>query len=63
MSDLTPRQRECMALIDRGFMAKQIGPMLGISVKTVGCHIEQAVVRLHAKTTAHAAVLYVREYE
>jgi DNA-binding NarL/FixJ family response regulator len=39
LDDLTPREREVLQLIARGYMYKEIALRLGISVKTVEAHV------------------------
>jgi DNA-binding CsgD family transcriptional regulator len=43
---LTPRQREIVSLVSRGFAAKQVARQLGISVKTVENHKTRIFARL-----------------
>ena len=39
LDELTPREREVLQLIARGYMYKEIAQRLGISVKTVEAHV------------------------
>lgn len=43
---LTPRQREVADLVARGLSSKAIAKELGVSVRTVHCHVRQAARRL-----------------
>ena len=45
---LTPRQLDCMALVEKGLTSKQIGRELGISSRTVEQHIASALDTLDA---------------
>lgn len=54
-SDLTGREREVVALIDRGFSNKEIAQRLGIEVATVKNHVHSILGKLHVRTRAEAA--------
>jgi PAS domain S-box-containing protein len=54
IATLTPRQREILEFVGRGFMSKQIAYMLNISVKTVETHRAQLVRALGVKTSTQA---------
>ena len=54
IATLTPRQREILELVGRGFMSKQIAYMLNISVKTVETHRAQLVRALGVKSSTQA---------
>jgi DNA-binding NarL/FixJ family response regulator len=43
---LTPRQREVAALVAKGYSNKRIARTVGISPRTVECHIQTAAARL-----------------
>ena len=58
--DLTPRQHQVMFFTARGLNGPEIGKRLGISPRTVEIHRGQAVRRLGARNSAHAAVLFDR---
>ena len=49
---LTPREREVLQHIARGYMYKEIAAQLGISAKTVEAHVS-AVLRKHQLSSRH----------
>ncbi|SDE57953.1 helix-turn-helix transcriptional regulator [Ruegeria marina] len=51
---LSPRERECLALISEGLTSKQIASRLGLSPKTIDLHIASACRRLDAMNRSHA---------
>jgi PAS domain S-box-containing protein len=54
VASLTPRQRQVLAHMIRGYRNKQIGPLLGIDEKTVKMHRAALLARLGAATSADA---------
>jgi DNA-binding NarL/FixJ family response regulator len=50
--DLTPREREVLALIAKGKTSKQVAEELGISFKTVVCHRDHIMSKLDTHNTA-----------
>jgi DNA-binding NarL/FixJ family response regulator len=46
LDELTPREREVLQLIARGYMSKEIARRLGISVKTVESHVSGVLRKL-----------------
>lgn len=46
MSELTPREREVVAYVARGWKNQKIASALGISVETVDRHIRNAAERI-----------------
>ena len=59
---LTPRQLECMRLVEQGLTAKQIAHQLTISHRTVEQHVSDALDALGANNRL-AAVARMRELE
>lgn len=53
---ITRRQLECLAWIQEGKSATDIGGILGISGRTVECHIAKLCARLGVKTRVQAAL-------
>jgi len=49
---LTPREREVMALIVRGFMNKQVGAMLGTVEKTIKVHRARVIEKMGVESLA-----------
>jgi NarL family two-component system response regulator LiaR len=57
---LTPREREVLVLIGRGFPNKQIARELGLSEKTVKTHVGHVLAKLRVTDRTQAAVFAVR---
>ena len=57
---LTPREREVLRLIGRGFPNKRIARELGISEKTVKTHVGHVLAKLGVTDRTQAAVVAVR---
>lgn len=60
---LTIRQLQVIALIGRGFTAKQIAKSLGVSVYTAAAHRRQIVLRVGAASLAEAVAICLRRGE
>ena len=50
LEELTPREREVLQLIARGYLYKEIGARLHISVKTVETHVSSVLRKLQLST-------------
>ena len=50
LDQLTPREREVLQHIARGYLYKEIGQRLGISVKTVEAHVSSVLRKLQLST-------------
>ena len=59
-SDLTPRQRDVLALMVEGLNNNEIGARLFLSPSTVGYHVSEILSKLGAANRAEAAALAVR---
>ena len=57
---LTPREREVLVLIGRGFANKRIALELGLAEKTVKTHVGHVLAKLGVSDRTQAAVLAVR---
>ena len=57
-SKLSPREREVLDLLARGFTFKEVSDALGISVTTVGTHIRHMYEKLHVHSRAQAVAAY-----
>jgi NarL family two-component system response regulator LiaR len=57
---LTPREREVLVLIGRGFPNKRIAQELGLAEKTVKTHVGHVLAKLGVTDRTQAAVLAVR---
>lgn len=58
MSKLSPREREVLELLARGFAFKEVSDALGISITTVGTHIRHIYEKLHVHSRAQAVATY-----
>lgn len=54
---LSPRQREVLVLTSKGFMAKEIGAMVGLSHKTVDAYRSDVFDKLGVDRSILAAVI------
>lgn len=59
--ELSPRQREILALVAAGRTSKEIAGVLGISESTVNWHLSNVFDRLGASSRAEAVALAMRE--
>jgi two-component system, NarL family, response regulator LiaR len=57
---LTPREREVLGLVGRGFSNKRIAKELGIAEKTVKTHVGHVLAKLGVTDRTQAAVVAVR---
>jgi len=56
--DLSPREREVLELLARGYLYKEIAEMLKISVQTVNTYIRRIYEKLHVRSRAQAVAKY-----
>jgi DNA-binding NarL/FixJ family response regulator len=56
--DLSPREREVLELLARGYLYKEIASMLQISVQTVNTYIRRIYEKLHVRSRAQAVAKY-----
>ncbi len=56
--DLSPREREVISMLARGFLYKEIAEALGISIRTVDTHIRRIYEKLHVRSRAQAVAKY-----
>jgi FixJ family two-component response regulator len=59
-SHLTPREKEILALLARGYSAKQLGKALGISHRTAEIHRARVMEKLGVQTIADLVALAIR---
>lgn len=59
LSELTPREIECMTWVSRGKTDSEIGQLMGVSKATAHFHVEQVKRKLDASTRVHAVALLV----
>ncbi|MBU6409610.1 MAG: response regulator transcription factor [Verrucomicrobia bacterium] len=55
---LSKREQEVLALLAKGFLYKEIGDMLGISLETVRMHLKHIYHKLHVRSRTEAAAKY-----
>ena len=60
LSTLTTRERQVLALVAEGKSQKQIATSLGISVKTVGAHVQNVLSKLGLHSRVEAVAMVVR---
>jgi DNA-binding NarL/FixJ family response regulator len=60
LDQLTPREREVLVLIGRGFPNKRIARELGLAEKTVKTHVGHVLAKLGVSDRTQAAVVAVR---
>ena len=60
MQALTPRERQCLSLAARGYLADGMAEELGLAKATIGFHMKNARTKLHAKTTTEAVAIAVK---
>ena len=56
--DLSPREREVLELLARGYLYKEIAGLLQISVQTVNTYIRRIYEKLHVRSRAQAVARY-----
>jgi DNA-binding NarL/FixJ family response regulator len=56
--DLSPREREVLGLLERGYLYKEIADSLQISVVTVNSYIRRIYEKLHVRSRAQAVAKY-----
>jgi DNA-binding NarL/FixJ family response regulator len=60
---LSPREREVLDLLARGFTGEQAAERLHLSPETVRTHVRNAMGKLEASTRAHAIAIALRQGE
>lgn len=58
-NDLSPREREVIGMLARGFLYKEIAEALNISIRTVDTYIRRIYEKLHVRSRAQAVAKYV----
>jgi DNA-binding NarL/FixJ family response regulator len=56
---LSPREREVLEMLARGFLYKEIAESLGISIRTVDTYIRRIYEKLHVRSRAQAVARFV----
>ncbi|MGD0614211.1 MAG: response regulator transcription factor [Verrucomicrobiota bacterium] len=57
-ADLSPREREVLELLGRGYLYKEIADSLGIGVTTVTTYIRRVYEKLHVRSRAQAVAKF-----
>jgi len=57
-NNLSPREREVLELLARGYLYKEIADMLHISVPTVNAHIRRIYEKLHVRSRSQAVAKF-----
>ncbi|WP_228484795.1 response regulator transcription factor [Microbacterium cremeum] len=60
LAALTQREREVLALTTDGLSQKQVAAALGISIKTVGAHMQNLLGKLGVHSRVEAVALALR---
>jgi DNA-binding NarL/FixJ family response regulator len=60
---LSPREREVIELLARGYSYKEIADKLGIAMPTVNTHIHRIYEKLHVQSRGQAVARYIRMNE
>jgi DNA-binding NarL/FixJ family response regulator len=58
VENLSKREQEVLALLAKGYLYKEIGEILGITVETVRVHGKHIYEKLHVRSRAEAAAKY-----
>jgi DNA-binding NarL/FixJ family response regulator len=61
LAKLTPREREVLELLSKGYVDKEIAQAMGIGIWTVHDHIKKIFERLHVRTRTEAAIRYLEK--
>jgi len=56
--NLSPREREVIVMLARGFLYKEIADAMNISVRTVDTYIRRIYEKLHVRSRAQAVAKY-----
>jgi len=60
MEMLTPREQQTLALLAKGFLYKEIGDQLGVTVNTVKRHLHAIYEKLHVQSRTEATAKYLK---
>ena len=55
---LSPREREVLELLARGYLYKEIADLLHISVPTVNTHVRRIYEKLHVRSRSQAVAKF-----
>lgn len=57
---LTPRERDVITLVAKGFSDKEIALKLELSPRTVQTHLNATILKFNARNRTHVAALFVK---
>jgi len=60
MEQLTPREQEILALLAEGFLYKEIGDRVGVTLNTVKRHLHAIYEKLHVQSRTEATAKYLK---
>jgi DNA-binding NarL/FixJ family response regulator len=60
MEKLTPREQEILALLAEGYLYKEIGDQLGVSINTVKRHLHTIYEKLHVQSRTEATIKFLQ---
>jgi DNA-binding NarL/FixJ family response regulator len=60
--DLSPREREVLTLLSRGYLYKEIADQLNISVTTVNTYIRRIYEKLHVRSRSQAVARFTQPW-
>jgi DNA-binding CsgD family transcriptional regulator len=58
-AELTPREKEVLALLAQGKSTRQVAAALGITKRTVDAHVQSALIKTGAANWVHAIALAI----
>jgi DNA-binding NarL/FixJ family response regulator len=61
VAELTPRERDVLAMLAEGHTAREAAKLLGIGDETVKTHLRNAMDKLEARTRVHAIAIALRD--
>jgi DNA-binding NarL/FixJ family response regulator len=61
LAKLTPREREVLELLSKGYVDKEIAQAMGIGIWTVHDHVKNIFERLHVRSRTEAAIRYLEK--
>ena len=56
---MSPREKEIIALLGKGYLYKEIADQLGISISTVRAHLHTVYEKLHVQSRTEAVVKFL----
>ncbi|MBP3923922.1 helix-turn-helix transcriptional regulator [bacterium] len=56
--NLSPKEKEVLTLVARGYSDKEIGVSLNLTYGTVRTYVDRSIYKLNARNRTNAAVIY-----